>query len=347
MSAAENTADMLKELPHMTEEHLATLRKHGLTTPERLLEALNNPPKWAAIHAELKGIGPKTADIWRLFLESDQWAKPDDKPAKVEKATEAPKPQQQAVRVARQVKKPGEVKVEPAVPKPEPVAKKIEPVREPAIMRGKAPEKAAAEKPKVEAKVAPAVPKPEPVEKKIEPVPVEEKAPEKAAPAKPKAKAAKKGEPKAKAKKEALEVVEEGGYMPSKKPKLSPEVVDALKKRSKVAETRPEFTRQEYGRRLRLQQTGWRKPKGIHSKARYKMRYRRPMVSIGYGGPKLTKNYHPSGFREVHVFNVADLAKISDADKQAARIGHGVGRRKRELMIKKADELGIRVLNRR
>ena len=251
------------------------------------------------------------------------------------------------------VKEKVEAKVAPAVPKPEPVAKKIEPVREPVIMRGKAPEKAAAEKPKVEAKVAPAVPKHEPVEKKIEPVPVEEKTPEKAAPAKPKAKAAKKGEPKTKAKKEtegkeeALEVVEEGGYMPSKKPKLSPEVVDALKKRSKVAETRPEFTRQEYGRRLRLQQTGWRKPRGIHSKARYKMRYRRPMVSIGYGGPKLTKNYHPSGFREVHVFNVADLTKISDADKQAARIGHGVGRRKRELMIKKADELGIRVLNRR
>ena len=361
MSAAENTADKLKELPHMTEEHLATLRKHGLTTPERLLEALDNPPKWAAIHAELKGIGPKTADIWRLFLESGQWAKPADKPAHVEKATEAPKPQPQAVRVARQVKTPAEAKVAPAVPKPEPVAKKIEPVREPVMMRGKAPEKVAAEKPKVkekvEAKVAPAVPKPEPVEKEIEPVrepvPVNEKALEKAAPAKPKAKATKKGEPKAKAKKEpegkeeVLEVVEEGGYMPSKKPKLSPEVVDALKKRSKVAETRPEFTRQEYGRRLRLQQTGWRKPRGIHSKARYKMRYRRPMVSIGYGGPKLTKNYHPSGFREVHVFNVADLAKISDADKQAARIGHGVGRRKRELMIKKADELGIRVLNRR
>lgn len=296
MSPAENTE--LKALQNMTEEHLAVLSKHGITTSEKLLEALKDASKWKAVHAELKGVGPKTVEKWRTTLEPDYVP-----PA-------APKPQ--VVKVARQVKKPAEVKKEPEPPKAEP--------------EKKAEEKPEPEKPKVKEKAE--VKKAEPEKEK------------------PKAKAKKKAEEKEE-EVEEVEVVEEGEYIPNKKPKLSPEIVDALKKRDKISETRPEFTRQEYGRRLRLRATGWRKPRGIHSKTRYKMRYRRPMVSIGYAGPKLTKNYHPSGFREVQVFNVADLAKISDADQQAARISHGVGRRKRELIIKKADELGIRVLNRR
>ena len=326
MSPEDNAADKLKGLPGMTEEHLAVLRKHGLTTPERLLEAINNAPKWKAIHAELKGVGPKTVEKWKSMIESGQ-SKPAEKPATPEKAPEAPKPQ--VVKVARQIKKPAEAKAPPAaVPKPEPAVKKEEPAKEPAPIIEKAPEKVA-EKPKAA----------EPVKPKAEKRVTEKRK------AEPKAKAKEKTEEKAE-EKEALEVVEEGEYVPNKKPKLSPEVKDALRKRAKISENRPEFLRQEYGRRLRLRATGWRKPRGIHSKARYKMRYRPPMVSIGYAGPKLTKGYHPSGFREVHVFNVADLTKISDADQQAARIAHGVGQRKREQIIKKADELGIRVLNR-
>ena len=327
MSPAENTGDRLKALPHMTEEHFNVLNKHGITTPEKLLETLKDASKWKVVHAELKGIGPKTVEKWRATLEPGYVSPAAAKPAPAEKAKEAPKPQPQVVKIARQVKKPTEVKKEPAPPKSEPE-------------KG-AEEKPEPEKPKVKEKaevkkVEPEKPKAEPEKKKP--------SPEKA---KAKEKSKEKTKEKAEEKEEEVEVVEEGEYIPSKKPKLSPEIVDSLKKRDKISETRPEFTRQEYGRRLRLRATGWRKPRGIHSKTRYKMRYRRPMVSIGYAGPKLTKNYHPSGFREVQVFNVADLAKISDADQQAARISHGVGRRKRELIIKKADELGIRVLNRR
>lgn len=310
MSAEENTDDKLRALPNMNEEHLETLKKHGLTTPEKLLEALKDAPRWKAIHAELKGVGPKTVDRWKSVLESG------------ETAVAAPKPPAQVVRVARQVKKPAEAKKEPEPPKPEIPVKKAEPE--------KPVEKPAPEKPKVREKSEVTVKE----EKKAEP----EKASAKGKPAKEK--------PAKEKKEEEVEVVEEGAHVPNKKPKLSKEMIDALKKRKKIAETRPEFTRQEYGRRLRLR-TGWRKPRGIHSKTRMKMRYRRPMVSIGYAGPRLSKGLHPSGFREVHVFNVADLSKISDADQQAARISHGVGQRKRELIIKKADELGIRVLNRR
>jgi large subunit ribosomal protein L32e len=312
MSPEESMSEKIRNLPHMTEEHLTVLKKHGLTTPEKLLAAINNTEKWNTIHPELKGIGPKHHDQWRAILSGKPLPAETSAPAavkpKAQTAPTAPKVQQRQV----VVKKPVEPKAPEAAPKP-------------------AEAKKAEEKPKAEKKPEPAPEKAKKAEKK---------------PSAKKQKVKQKVKEKEEGKEESAEIVEEGGYVPNQKPKLSPEMIDALKKRAKVAENRPEFLRQEYGMRKRLR-TGWRKPRGIHSKMRYKMRYRRPMVSIGYAGPKLSKGLHPSGFREVHVFNVNDLSKIADADQQAARIGHGVGGRKRELIIKKADELGIRVLNRR
>ena len=46
------------------------------------------------------------------------------------------------------------------------------------------------------------------------------------------------------------------------------------------------------------------------------------------------------------VHNVADLEAI-DPETEAARVGGSVGGRKREHIYARADELGIRVLNRR
>jgi large subunit ribosomal protein L32e len=206
---------------------------------------------------------------------------------------------------------------------PSPGAKVVRQVKKPAEKKPEE-EKAEEEKPKA---------------KKVE------KKPEPDGEKKPKAKKEEEGEEKEEAGGEEVEIVEEGGYVPHKKPKLPPEIIASLKKRKDISDHRPDFYRQEYGRFKRLR-TSWRKPRGIHSKTRMNMRYRRPMVNKGYAGPNLTKGYHPSGFQEVYVCNVADLARVSDADRQAARISHGVGQRKREQIVKKADELGIRVLNR-
>jgi large subunit ribosomal protein L32e len=324
MSPDESMSEKIRNLPHMAEEYLTVLKKHGLTTPAKLLAAINNTELWNTIHPELKGIGPKHHDEWKAILSAKPLAAEKSAPAVAKpKAQTAPATPKAQVPQRQVVKKPVEPKAAEAAVKPSEV-KKVE------------------EKP-----VAKVEKKPEPVVEKAPEIVKEKPAKADKAEKKPATKKEKKGEKKEAEKEESAEIVEEGGYVPNQKPKLSPEIIDALRKRAKIAETRPEFTRQEYGRRLRLQATGWRKPRGIHSKTRYKMRYRRPMVSIGYAGPKLSKGLHPSGFREVRVFNVNDLSKISDADQQAARIGHGVGGRKREMIIKKADELGIRVLNRR
>lgn len=174
----------------------------------------------------------------------------------------------------------------------------------------------------------------------------------KTAPAEEKGEPKKKEEPKAekkqkeKEKEEEVEIEEEGeGYEVKLKPKLSKETLDALRKRAEVGSRRPEFLRQEWHRRKRLQTAKWRKPKGTHSKARQHYAYRRNVVSIGYGSPKEARHLHPSGFREVRVWSVKDLEKI-DPEQEAARVAHQVGMKKRLDIEEKADELGIRILNR-
>lgn len=158
---------------------------------------------------------------------------------------------------------------------------------------------------------------------------------------------AEEGEEKAEEKEEEeeVEIEEEGGYEVKLKPKLSKETLEALSKRAAIDSRRPEFLRQEWHTRKRLQRVRWRKPQGDHSKMRQHYGYRRNVVSIGYGGPRLARHLHPSGFREVMVHNLSDLQKINP-ELEAARIAHKVGMRKRLEIEAKADELKIRVLNR-
>lgn len=144
---------------------------------------------------------------------------------------------------------------------------------------------------------------------------------------------------------EDIEIEDEEGYSVKLKPELSKEVLAALKERGNIASKRPTFLRQEYHRRKRLQTTGWRRPRGLHSKMRRHLTRRTNVVSIGYGSPNAAKHLHPSGFREVMVHNVKDLEGI-DPKTQAARVAHTVGMRKRAEIEEKADELKIRVLNR-
>jgi large subunit ribosomal protein L32e len=133
-------------------------------------------------------------------------------------------------------------------------------------------------------------------------------------------------------------------YFVEVKPKLDKKTIEQLKLRESISKSRPAFRRQEWFRYVRLGDS-WRKPRGIHSKMRRNYKYRPNLVSTGYRGPKAVRGLHPSGFQEVMVFRVEDLEDV-DPEKQAARIGHSVGTRKREEIEKVADDKGIRVLNR-
>ncbi len=143
---------------------------------------------------------------------------------------------------------------------------------------------------------------------------------------------------------EESEVVEARGYTPKAKPVLDDETVDALAKRAVISGRRPAFKRQEWFRYSKLGDE-WRRPKGIHSKMKRGLKRRPPMVEIGYRGPVKARGLHPSGFEEVLVYNVSGLEQL-DPTRQAIRIGGTVGTKKRIQIEDRADELGLRVLNR-
>ena len=144
---------------------------------------------------------------------------------------------------------------------------------------------------------------------------------------------------------EKTEVVEaQGAYVVKLKPELSDDTADALAKRAMISGRRPAFKRQEWFRYSKLGEM-WRKPKGIHSKMKRGLKRRPPMVEIGYRGPTEVRGLHPSGFEEVLVYNVEGLENI-DPKRQAVRVGGTVGTKKRMAIEDRADELGIRVLNR-
>ena len=128
------------------------------------------------------------------------------------------------------------------------------------------------------------------------------------------------------------------------KPNLSKKVMLDLNERKQKNKARPKFKRQNWFRYKRLG-TSWRRAKGIHSKLRRGFKYRPTKVKIGFRGPKSVRGFHPSGFEEVLIQNVGDLEGL-DVKKYAARIASVVGSKKREVIIEKADEMELRVLNR-
>jgi len=121
---------------------------------------------------------------------------------------------------------------------------------------------------------------------------------------------------------------------------------ELLETREKVSSKRPEFKRPESWRYKRLQ-TGWRKPKGVDNHQRkQKSRGRPGIVKIGFGGPKVARGLHPSGFTDNLVFNVNDLEKLNPKT-DGVRIGHAVGTKKRKDIMPKALEKKFKVFNAR
>ena len=128
--------------------------------------------------------------------------------------------------------------------------------------------------------------------------------------------------------------------MTEKKPSLSRE---ALKLRARAKNKKPKFIRAESWKYDRFS-LSWRRPRGLDNKIRRKIKGWPAGVSVGYKGPKVARFLHPSGYREVIVFNVQGLSLI-DPNTQAARISHTVGKRKRALIIAEAKKLSIKILN--
>jgi hypothetical protein len=69
-----------------------------------------------------------------------------------------------------------------------------------------------------------------------------------------------------------------------------------------------------------------------------------PTVSTGYKGPKDARGLHPSGYREVLVYNANEVSKV-DPKSEAARIAHTVGKKKRAQIVAEAKKRKVFILN--
>jgi len=107
---------------------------------------------------------------------------------------------------------------------------------------------------------------------------------------------------------------------------------------------KPKFKRQKQHSKKRVSRTGWKKPRGTDSKQRKGKKSRGKHPKIGYRQAKTIRGKHPSGFEEIMITNLKNLQEINPKT-QAIRLSSSLGYKKKQQIIKKAEEQKIKILN--
>lgn len=108
-----------------------------------------------------------------------------------------------------------------------------------------------------------------------------------------------------------------------------------------IKRRKPVFRRQHGPWSKRLKEC-WRRPRGQNSKQRKKWWGKGEHPGSGYRQPRSVRGLHPSGLPEVIVHNPSELEGLTGV---AVRIARTVGSRKRQEIIARARELGLKVIN--
>lgn len=118
---------------------------------------------------------------------------------------------------------------------------------------------------------------------------------------------------------------------------------DNEKKRLMKLRNKKKFDRQNSHKHGRVP-SSWRRARGRHSNVRLKKKFAKDSPNPGYGSPKKVRGLHPSGFTDNLVHRPEDLEEL-DPETDGVRIASGVGSRKKELIVEKAEENDFKVFN--
>lgn len=111
--------------------------------------------------------------------------------------------------------------------------------------------------------------------------------------------------------------------------------------RRRIKKKKPTFLRQESHKVKKLNnRPKWRSPKGMHSKIRRKLQGRRIQPSLGYSSPRQVRGLTREGFKPVLIHTLNQLK-----DNKVILLSKTLGLRKKLQLLKKAEELKIKVLN--
>lgn len=103
----------------------------------------------------------------------------------------------------------------------------------------------------------------------------------------------------------------------------------------------PKFQRPNLKVDKRLKHS-WRKPHGIDSKQRQKLKWAGAVVKVGYRSPRATRDVHPNGLKEVLVQNAKEIDGLKGV---AVRLAGSLSEKSKGAMRKKAVAMGLKVLN--
>ena len=120
------------------------------------------------------------------------------------------------------------------------------------------------------------------------------------------------------------------------------ELQKALGERATFKKRKPSFSRQDAHKKKRLG-WAWRKPKGLQSKMRLRLKHHKRVVKIGYKSPQLAHGYSPQGFMPRHIETLVQVALLQKGD--GAIIARTTSLRTKLILIKACEEKGIPILN--
>ena len=115
-----------------------------------------------------------------------------------------------------------------------------------------------------------------------------------------------------------------------------------LEVRATIKARKPEFNAQDSHKKKRVQKK-WKRPTGLQSKMRHQFKGYARRVKQGWRSPVEIRGFHGTNVDAVVVTTIADIQSLKKG--QAALIARTVGTRKKLVLIAKAEELKIPVVN--